>query len=253
MRISMLVRNGALSAVVLAGCPAGRAEFIGGGIVSLDAWNQTANGTALPGAAGGDVTVYRLYAIFSGQSTTNDQVNAVFGANITSTWSVVNITSAFPTGDIFENAAVQWDSMATINMRNLAIDATGSAPAADGDGINWSANGLTGGWFVAGSSQGLAGTKAGAEAGIGVPAGMFAVMIAQFTVLGEAASTNYSSWNTNGTISGGTILSGSLGLGINNQLNPSIPGVQVVPIPTPGALALCGLAGLTALRRRRSA
>jgi MYXO-CTERM domain-containing protein len=228
------------------------AAFVGGGIVSLDSWNTAANATVLPGAAGGAVTVYRVYALFDGQSSTNDQMNSVFGANITSSLSVVNISGAFPTGDIFENAAVQWDSMATINVRTTTGD-SGMAPAADGDGINWGANSLTGGWFVAGSSQGLAGTKAGAEAGIGVPGGLFAVMIAQFTVLQADTAGDIKLWNTNGTINGGTLLSGSLGLGVNNQSDPSIGGIQIVPVPTPGALALCGLAGLTALRRRRTA
>ena len=61
------------------------AAFVGGGVVSLQAWNDAANATALPGAAGGAVTVYRLYAAFDGQDTVFDQVNSVFSANIMST------------------------------------------------------------------------------------------------------------------------------------------------------------------------
>lgn len=238
-------------AAALAVAGTAQAGFVGGGVVSLQSWTDAANATVLPGAAGGPVRVYRIYAAFDGQSLNSDTVNSVFGANINVGASVVNITSAFPTGDIFENAAVQWDSFATINMRNLTVDATGAAAAADGDGINWGPNSLTGGWFVSGSTQGQAGTKGGAEVSGN---GLFMVLLAQITVLdtpGARAEGDIMDIRTDGTLGDAGLFSGNLSLGINDQGNPSIQGIQF--IPTPGAVALFGLAGLTATRRRRSA
>lgn len=228
-----------------------QAGFVGGGFVSLDAWNTAANATALPGAAGGAVTVYRMYAAFDGQDTEFDTVNSVFDVLLSAPAPIVNITAAFPTGDIFENPAVQWDSFATINVRNLTDD-SGIAASPDGDGVNWGASLLTGGWFVAGSTQGLAGTNGGSD---DFGTGLHLVMLAQITVLAADDPGDLIDIRSDGNFGDAGFLDGFNGfisLGINSQTDPAIHDIRIGIFPTPGPVALLGMAGLIATRRRRA-
>lgn len=201
-------------------------------------------GTTAARALGGtlaDATVYRLYAAF-------DQDGFAFN-------NIFNVNFAFnsgsfnqdPFGAADHNAppgpaiiglvpAAEWDTYVTVN---------GGTAALDGNGLNFGPGASVvgdSGWFTT------------PPTGLGIPVlnadlnGWFTVLLGQFTVVGAGTRSNapvegdYFATLTN--------LDGSALQGNSLQLT----GVQGFGfVPTPGALALFGLAGLTASRRRRSA
>ena len=236
-------------AAALAVAGTSQAAYVGGGLVSLDSWN-----TAASTAWGTQVTVFRMYAAFDGTSTTEDTVNSVFGANLTFAANLSQTPGPFgsnvaPNSGFFGfDQTLQWDSYVSIG---LLTDTT--TVGGDGDGINFGPASLTGGWFNS-SPPNLIG-QAQPDGTFGT--GLNLVFLGQFTVMGDFGGlrADLVDIRSDGNFgnAGGVITQGTFNMGINSQDNPTAGGPEGIQfVPTPGAVALFGLAGLTAARRRRA-
>ena len=140
------------------------AEYVGGGFVSLDSWNSAASA-----ACGFEVTVFRMYAAFDGTDTTVDTVNSVFDAEICAASDFVQTPAPFggnvaPNSGFFAfEARLEWDTYVSIGALTDATTVGG-----DGDGINFGAQTLTGGWFNVRPPNLLGQAQADAEFGTGL-------------------------------------------------------------------------------------
>jgi len=221
--------------------------FVGGGVVSLQSWNDAANASGLADLAGGPVRVYRLFAAFDGQSPTQDSIIAVDHVQIDFTPSLVNVSAGFPSGDVFEDPALRWDSFVTINVDLLS---SGGGEPGYFEGVPFVGNSVQGGWFYYEDlMQGLAGTNAGAD---DFGSGLFLTMLAQITVRVDAAPTgDLIDLRSDGYLGGAGVFSGVLLPHINNPGNVEIgPFEIIVPAPSASCALLC--AGCMAVRRRRA-
>lgn len=226
------------------------ADFVGGGFVTLQSWNDAANAT-IGAHLGQSVTVFRMYALFDGVSPTSDQVGGVGDIWLRSKHAIVNLTeSLHDSGNPFESPLVEWDSFVTINIEDLQ---DGLAASTYGDGFDDDPNMLTGGWWVSiATDQGQAGTNAGAS--IVAPLGLHAVMLAQITVLREPGlQGDRHSFNVDGTMgSMGDEFVGTLSLVMRNPSQPTINGIWFGPLaPAPGSAAALLLVGAFSAQRRR--
>jgi uncharacterized protein (TIGR03382 family) len=225
-------------AATLAAAGSAQAAFVGFDM-RLDA-DATASAQAVAGL--GDAQVYRMYAVFSQagqvllnvanmnfnvQSGTLFQSPAPFGGNLA------------PNSGFFGfDATLQWDSFVTIN----ELSNTGSTTIAVDPDFAWTSTGVAaGGWFNSNppNQQGLAGFNA--------DFGHWETLLGQFTVIGMAArnvegpnSSRDGNWFGLGTAIWNT------GIGTETFVVENAGF-----IPTPGSMALFGLAGLAAIRRRR--
>jgi MYXO-CTERM domain-containing protein len=181
------------------------------------------------------LVTYRIYANFDGMD--DDGVLSVFGVaglpmNMYSTDglfsnSPVGLDSLTAPQDlrflgIWQN---QWDTYVTIGTDNAQGDATTTSPgfAAETNSLasDWTTE--NGGWFVTpDDAQSIAVEK---------PSGGLGVLLAQIT-LAEGQHVN-----------------GFINLLLRDGTERH--QLEIMPMPTPGALALLGLAGLAGGRRRR--
>ncbi|MCH7573487.1 MAG: hypothetical protein IH891_11300 [Planctomycetes bacterium] len=230
---------------------AGASMFVGtaqAGFVWLEAVEIFASQTA--GSASGSpashgLRTFRIFAVFTGVGTdpNGDANQLVFVGADPENAGLLIIPAVFEHGgsnadylppNLFfvQNAAgLEWDSYSAIGMNSDGTGINPFAPTPDFGGVtggllDWSGgvNDDNSGWFTEGpAAQGLA---------IASPTSTgFGVFIAQLSFAGA--------------IGGDFIAATQDGLGIVT-INTAI-------IPTPGALALLGLAGLAGIRRRRRA
>jgi len=204
-----------------------------------------ADATAAARALGGDLADATVYRMFAAWDTDGNEFLNIFNVNfqIGSTGSLFQDTlfgggqdlMPWGSGQIDFQASLEFDTWATVN---------GGAAQEDGNGVNFAGTGMDmdSGWFTT------------PPTGLGIPVlnpdvnGFYTVLLGQFTVIGADTRAD---------------ITGDYDLTFNDENGETVQGnsaeltggaVQGFGfIPTPGAMALFGLAGLTAARRRRSA
>jgi len=210
------------------------AAFVGLG-VRFEA-DLTSQARALGGELA-DATVYRMYAAWDNDG--NEFLN------------VFNVEFQIPTGGtLFQDTLfgsgqdlMPWPQGQIDFQPSLAFDTwvtvNGGAAQPDGDGVNFSGSGLAfpSGWFTT------------PPTGLGIPVqnadlnDLYTVLLGQFTIVGADAVRG---------APGAPI--GFGGITFNDAGGETVQGgavpISFVP-PSPGVASLFGLAGLTALRRRR--
>jgi len=252
-----MIRTIAAAAGLAVAASGASAAFVGGGTYTFGATAQ--DGTAL--------NVHRMFLGFELQGGPDEVLN-IFNANFQTTDGSTMFQVADP-GDGSDNdlppgetligfdADLAFDSFASINTLRSP-----NAFGADPNGINFDATGMIGdsGWSVdnpddnigegiAPGGNGLNGNPL-VPAGL-VPADLFYVFIGQFTTVGGAEGTGAEFLFGNGFIAS-DVFEGELSLTFGTSLADGTQLIDVfIGIPTPGALALFGVAGLTAVRRRR--
>ncbi|MFG0275645.1 MAG: hypothetical protein ACF8QF_11355 [Phycisphaerales bacterium] len=233
----MMIRALTLAAG-LAAASSAHAGFVGWDMRVDSAATAAANGVAGLETA----TVYRMYAVFDdGGNVVVNVFNANFGTTDGSTlWQTpapFGGTVAPNAGFFGFDATLQFDSFVTLG--ELSNNGTTSiAPDAD---FAWAANGVAaGGWFNNNPPNLL---------GESVQNGsVWETLVGQFTVLGGTRDLPGPTGNGDGRWEGLASITFNQGIGTaTTQL------ADQGFIPTPGAMALFGIAGLTASRRRRSA
>jgi hypothetical protein len=234
---SMMIRALTL-AVGLAAASSAHAGFVGWDMrVDADA---TANAQGVAGLAG--ATVYRMYAVFD--DADNVVVN-VFNANFSTTNGGTLFQSGPPFGgNVAPNsgffgfdATLRYDSFVTIGEESNL----GSTSVITDPDFAWAAGGVAAGGWANSSPPNLLG--ASVQNG-----SVWETLVGQFTVLGGTREIPGPTTNADGNWNGLAGITFNKGIGTTT--------VQLAEqgfIPTPGAMALFGIAGLTASRRRRSA
>lgn len=275
-----MIRTLALAAGLAISASAAQATFLG---ITILEGNSAAATTAI----GQSAQVYQIYAVYDGTGTGQDGTN---NSNTVLTTSFANITlnggaTFFNTPmfgtDLPPNPAffplvetLQFDSFGTIGALNLSVPGAASIgvePATMGVPSGITSTQVNGGWFNGNppSNIGAAGVVDG------LAPGQFGTVLFQLTVLGgagiDAGVGTLSTFTGSGPASPFDTRSDFASnlfsqVGVDSQFG--IPfgfsvfeqgaGIAIrhditfVPIPTPGALALFGVAGLAASRRRRA-
>jgi MYXO-CTERM domain-containing protein len=249
---------------------AAQAAFVGVEIKTMDHWWTTDNPNASVKAsynANPNLDSWRIYAVFDAP----DAVVATTGAgpaggpqemflnlsggsyyNYTETTPTYGNTTVFnvapPTGFTGPRVALPYDTFATIGQHQGA-DATAFTPGGpDVASNNFTQNfsstqftGGTGGWFVSGFPAQANATQ--------TPNGLFTAS----SPYGAATDGRYYvllfQLTADSAGRGVPVVTGQFGVASQNSGN----NVGFFTTPTPGALALLGLAGLAGNRRRRSA
>jgi len=205
---------------------------------------------------GTDARVLRMFAIFDGAGDVagaGDGSNSLVGVTNT---AVGATTFSLASGSFFQQTLVgtnfapnpaffggfpdlEFDSFLSIG--SMSNDTKTAVVAAD---FNWTSTSLTGSWFITPDPQGNAVADGAA----------FSVFVGQFTITGAGAggsAVEVASATQGATTTGfSELLRGSIMLG--TALGGSTPAI-INFVPTPGALALFGFAGIAAARRRRNA
>lgn len=233
------------TAMILSG--QANAAFTGMTLVQSDSFFSAHPNAAIAAAWNGGpsaaLDVYRLYANFD-SNTAADRVNVLAGTPATPFTATVVGGTFFNAVDGYgahfnlpggvSPAQNAWDTYVTIN----GLPSGGVASLTPGFGTetnNLGGNGSTfstmnAAVFIAPSeAQGLAVASAAGQEN--APAGVFRVLVAQFTITQGAQMAGSGLLDVNGT---------------------QIPIAFATVIPAPGALALLGLAGLVGARRRRA-
>lgn len=197
---------------VLAGAAQCRAQLVGGGWVSLQAWNDEANtgGYADIANAGEPVTVWRLYAAFDDSAPASEI--RVVGAHLTevlfqSDRPMINITDQFPApSDWLFDPRLLWDMFLTIGIDDI------------NDGYNpveyeltVTSHEIDGAWLShpSASDQGEPDLYGGAD---DFGTGLNLVMLAQITVAGNPPPGDVVRFHTDLTIPSVGNFSGELGV-----------------------------------------
>lgn len=216
----------------------------------------------------GDVRTFNLYAQFDSNDFA-DAIVSVGQPDATTGWGINTDVSDGATffqvgapfgGDTapdsgffgFE-ATLPADSFVTIGVKDSA---NGDATSLDPD-FGFSADFITGGWFNSNppNRQG--------EGQLNDDNGLYETLIAQVTIqgladgasIGESGGTSPRGDNGNGgtaTTWFGTILTGEMTIFNQGPTGGAQPNIVTFDIPTPGAAALFGVAGLAGIRRRRA-
>ncbi len=225
-----MIRTIAMAAGLAVGASAANAAFLGATIVEGD----SAGASAVLGQA---ATVLNIYAAFDGAG--DGQANTVVSTSFVN----INLLSGTFYQDAFggvtpPNAAffplapsLQYDSFGTIG----APDNSGPGAAISTEpGTGEGATNYSGGWFNSNPPNGVG------AASVDLGGGQFGTLLFQLTIIGGSEQ---------GAQTITELISGSMSVFTQGD------GVAVENfvkfVPTPGALALFGVAGLAATRRRR--
>lgn len=226
-------------AATLAAAGSAQAAFVGWDMrVDADA---TASAQAVGGALS-DAVVYRMYAVFNqaGQVLLN-----VFDANISVSSGTLFQAGAPFGGDVAPNSGffgfdqtLQWDSFVTIN----ELSNTGSTSVNLDPDFAWASNGVAAGGWANSNPTNLKGAAV-----FNADFARWETLVGQFTVVGMGArDLPGPTFNGDGNWFGLAGITWNMGIGTETfQL------FEQGFIPTPGSMALFGLAGLAAIRRRR--
>lgn len=234
MKVKSFALAGLAGTMILSG--AATAAFTG-----IKAEEYVGDGWVANGYDTTALKTWRIYANFDGAG--DDGVLSAYGiSGVPMSW-YVNPPSTYsnsPVGldsltapqdltflGIWEN---QWDTYVTIGTDDANLDATSTSPGFATETNSLAANWTTenGGWFVTPDD--------GQSIAVEKPSGGLGVLLAQITL-------NYSG----DPIYGG----GTLNLLLRDNSEVEGLGFELGVLPTPGALALLGLAGLASGRRRR--
>ena len=228
-----MVRTLALAAGLAISASAAQAAFTGVSFVEGDSAAATA-------AIGSNATVIQIFATFDGAG---DGLN-----NTVVSTSFVNITPV--SGTFFQQTTFGGDTPPNANLfpafPDVEFDTFGTIGAFDdsGDGAAISAEpgttmddmSIVGGFFNSNPPNNIGAATMQSD-------GTFGTLLFQITVLDGAS-----------TLVGSDLLSGEFTIFAFDPDNPQVPAEFHVniDIPTPGSLALFGIAGLAATRRRRA-
>lgn len=226
-----MIRTLAMAAGLAVGASAANAAFVGATIVE-------GNSAAASAALGQAATVLNVYAAFDGMG--DGQVNTVLSTSfvninaVSGTFYQDALGGLLPPNSLFFPVVptLQWDSYGTIGAATQ--QSPGGANISTEPGTAESATNYTGGWFNANPPS-----NAGA-ASVDLGDGTFGTLLFQLTLIGLGE---------NGAVEISDLISGSMSVFTQGQGQAVENLVKFVP--TPGALALFGVAGLAATRRRR--
>jgi len=263
-----MIRTIAAAAGLAVAASGASAAFVGGGTYSFGA--TLSDGT--------NVLVNRMFLAYDGEgganSPTDGAVNifsASFSSNNGEQLLQVGIPDGFggtndidhagqrPAGVLGSGSDIEVESFVSIG--NLAASPTSQLDPSFGwtnTGVVAGAGWLTGNpsaeeHFAAAPGSGPITAVASSVVPAGLPSGFLFQFIGQFTIIvgAEGASADPSFTGVGNGFIASNSFSGSLGLTSLGE-GAAFTDVLIQRIPTPGALALFGVAGLTAVRRRRS-
>jgi len=249
-----MIRSLTVAAGLAVVASSANAGFVGGKVYSDSQWNADASA-----ALGENAVVFRMFACFDSAS---DRLLNVFDANFD-----------VKDGTLFQNALggdhagqinsaffpvfpdIRWDSY--VSAGKLTAPSTTSLDP----NFNFTSSGVDGnsGWFNSNppnnEGQATAPGMGSIPSAIDNGDGNFYTFIGQFTVLGLEGDGGFlvdDTYKIDGAF-GSDAFNGSLSLSWNTGGGTETLLAQGVnfEVPTPGAAALLGLAGLTGLRRRR--
>ena len=266
-----MIRTLAMAAGLAITATAAQGSFTGIRMIGNDA----AVNAAASAAIGQSAIVLRVYAAFDGLGDVNATPGtpaadaALLNVALSSSFSNINVTNGTffqdslgsdtpsPSGFFPIQPSLEFDSFATVGEFNSDVTNISAEPGSSESTTNY-----TGGWFNANPPNGLGNAVTLAD-------GSFGVVLFQFTILGSTAGSNgldnFGAKGPLGTDPQGapqdetTVFNDYLsGTFTTFSKNPGVPIRHIItltkgapPIPTPGTLALFGIAGLAATRRRR--
>lgn len=269
-----MLRTSSALVLALLSAQSAAGSLLGGGVVSLEAWNTEASA-----ALGVDVTVFRMYAAFDGPGQFGDtkaqRINTLLNAYFSSRArdggppDQIHSRSPFYQADPMLGGGVtpassatqavspqaRWDSYLTIGVEaddGASIYTVGGdlfvSPTAVGARADMSTE-----WYNVPPTNQVGVAKYDSAFGTG----LYLVLMAQFTLLETSSGADVIDIRTDRTMGGAHAFWGKVGIGAVGSAGdpfPDIPYFDFVSMPTPGAGALVALAGAGCLaRRRRSA
>ncbi len=257
-----MIRTLTIAAGLAASASAASAALVGFEIREDAALNSTATGLI-----GQDARVLRLFAIYDGPGTPGPLSPGVIDPNEFTGIGNLNtgdVTMSLAQGTFYQDAfgadtvaglnplfiplapSVEWDSYLAVGGDVFAAGATLNTQTSTAPDFVWGPDSITGSWFNSAPGNDFADARAdGAE---------FSVFAGQFTVVGAGVGSSNVT-RINGTFDQSAIGTHELIRGtftVNSVAGAQGP-LTITLVPTPGALALFGLSGLAATRRRRNA
>lgn len=227
-----MIRTLAMAAGLAVAASSANAAFLGATLVEGDS-------AAASAALGQAATVIQIYAAFDGMG--DGQNNTVLS---TSFVNINTVSGTFyqdalgtllpPNGAFFPIApSLQFDTYGTIGAPTS--DAPGGAGIATEPGTSESATNVSGGWFNSNPPSNVG------AASVDLGDGTFGTLLFSLTLtgVGESGSTTITD-----------LISGSMSIFTQGQ-GQAVENLVKFAVPTPGAMALFGVAGLAATRRRR--
>ena len=264
-----MIRTLAMAAGLAITATAAQGSFTG-----MRMLHNAADDAAASAAIGQNAVVLRLYAAFDGMGDVNATPGtpaadaALLNVALSSSFGNITVTNGTfhqevqgfgnTTPGVPTDPAKIWDTFGTVGALNIGVPGASSLalePGTDETTTNWH-----GGVFNADPPNGLGNA-------VSLSSGDFGVLLFQFVIVGSTPGPNgFETFGAKGPL--GTDAQGApldsttlfndylTGVVTTFSKNPGVPIRHDVifskgTIPTPGTLALFGIAGLAATRRRR--